>query len=261
MFKTNLRPIQERIASLKTQTAQYEKMERIPGGPTQFIDSSLHEIKTDLVPKVVKFHDECMETLRKYLEGGQAIAKSASETAQSSALRMDEDHLRFLILEEVYLVPSGKVPEEVLQRARQQVSLEEVVSMMEQLATMYQELEEIGLEAQEVGQSAFGFTSLDSMVKELESMPDEDYHRLEPYLIRIGERRKLIEEFKKKFGVYLQLFYELVGQQTKELMAAQQKLFENVSYFDISGISLSVYQILYRMPRDASLISIYTKES
>jgi hypothetical protein len=44
LIKTKLRPVQERVASLRTQTHLYEEMEQIPGGPKQFMSSTLAEL-------------------------------------------------------------------------------------------------------------------------------------------------------------------------------------------------------------------------
>ncbi|XP_035700780.1 uncharacterized protein LOC110861713 [Folsomia candida] len=40
----HIRPMQDKLASLKSQTAGYEKMEHIAGGPTSFIESSTKEL-------------------------------------------------------------------------------------------------------------------------------------------------------------------------------------------------------------------------
>lgn len=40
-----MKPIQNRISSLKVQTQQYEKMERIPGGPQHFISTAISELE------------------------------------------------------------------------------------------------------------------------------------------------------------------------------------------------------------------------
>lgn len=45
-LEKNLQPIQNRITSLQTQAASYEKMgSSIPGGPVTFIDAASKELK------------------------------------------------------------------------------------------------------------------------------------------------------------------------------------------------------------------------
>jgi len=44
-MKVRLRPIQERISSLRTQIHQYEDMDRIQGGPSHFMATTLKELE------------------------------------------------------------------------------------------------------------------------------------------------------------------------------------------------------------------------
>jgi hypothetical protein len=183
-----------------------------------------------MVPKVAKFHEECMEILRKYGEGGQAMAKASNELTKASAMRLNENHLRFLIREGINLFPDGEVPEEALQKARQEVNLEQVVELVEQLAAIYEKYEEVGMEGLRLAQSEFGFLEfLESLIRDLEPVSDEVYARLVPYLISGEEVRKEIKEFKKKFGAHLQLLQELNRQQMKQLIGASGQLWDNVS--------------------------------
>lgn len=58
VVKNGLRPIQKRIASLMVQTSQYEKMEKIPGGPTSFIETSLKELDSIIENQLIDLSRE-----------------------------------------------------------------------------------------------------------------------------------------------------------------------------------------------------------
>ena len=44
LIKTRMRPVLERVASIRTQTSQYEKMDHVPGGPTNFMMTTQKEL-------------------------------------------------------------------------------------------------------------------------------------------------------------------------------------------------------------------------
>jgi len=46
VVKLHVRPAIDKVASIRTQTQIYEDMERIPGGPTNFIETSLKVLES-----------------------------------------------------------------------------------------------------------------------------------------------------------------------------------------------------------------------
>jgi hypothetical protein len=64
VVKNGLRPIQERISSLRVQTSQYEKMSQISGGPTNFIETSIKELETIMQKQLIKLANDVSFTSR-----------------------------------------------------------------------------------------------------------------------------------------------------------------------------------------------------
>jgi len=177
ILKTRLRPIQERVASLRTQTRIYEQMQRIPGGPTQFISSTLKELEEIYYEKIRALDDEViifgyiytgslmlnvlkltLICLLKVLATAVArsirlnlIPETINEVTKSGTRRLEDiasGPFKFLLIEGVKLVPDNadmtSLNElEYLEKRIGNITLEQINDKLRSLARLYKQRENL----------------------------------------------------------------------------------------------------------------------
>ncbi len=66
IIKTHVRPAMDKVGSIRSQTAMYEKMERIPGGPTNFIETSMKTLDGIEDNELTRIEEEVLFLLYSY---------------------------------------------------------------------------------------------------------------------------------------------------------------------------------------------------
>ena len=141
-LKTNLRTVQDRVSSLRIQTNQYETMEHIPGGPTQFISTSLEELGKleirldEIVSEVLRITDQRRQ--RSVL-----LYRSGTKALTQNEVFIEAEALETLGRWGIIIAPMEYTDDpQVIDQLAQGRTFEDILALFKQLADLFNRMDQ-----------------------------------------------------------------------------------------------------------------------
>jgi len=221
VIRNHVQPLQDRITSLRVQTSQYEQMrQKIPGGPTSFIASSLKELDR-IEQSQLTLINEALGRVVLHAKEATQLEKQTTAFARENQKLADETVIELCLLEGIIWIPVTPEEEEELNHLASFTTLNQTIPTLLSMAELYEDLMYVGLNASEVAQQ-MGYRDLPALADV--DLTNQEYDIIGPYLVELIRLKRAVEEAVVKHLRTFQLFWELKSRLMKKLAQDSQSL-------------------------------------